>query len=428
MKYRKSADLLYQAKKVIPSAAQTYSKGYRCYCEGAAPAFLERGEGGNVYDIDGNRYIDFLLGLGPVTIGYNDQRINEAVIRQMNKGMSFTLSHPLEVELAQKIVEIIPCAQMVKFLKNGSDATTAAVRLARAYTGKGMIACCGYHGFHDWYIGATVNDRGVPQAVAELTRTFSYNDIASLEFLLEEHTGEIAAVILEPIGIELPEPGFLEQIRELCTKNRIVLIFDEVITGFRLALGGAQEYYGIIPDLCTMGKGVANGMPLSFVAGNKEIMSLIDQGAFVSTTFGGETLSMAAALATINLMETEEYFKYTWGLGEKWLENAKQLILEFNYSDFVKTCGLAPHSGLVFSDYNQIPAEDFKSLFIQEIISEGILSLGVNNYCLAHTENDVEKYENAIRHAFNVFSKALDAGHIDHLLKGERFKPVFARH
>ncbi len=427
MQFLKSLELLKRARKIIPSASQTYSKSYKYYCEGAAPAFLEKGEGAYVFDVDGNRYIDFLLGLGPVTLGYNFEEVNNAVIEQLQKGISFTQAHPFEVELAEKIVKIIPCAQMVRFLKNGSDATTAAVRLARAYTGRDMIACCGYHGFHDWYVGGTSNNRGVPKKVAELTKRFQYNDSESLNTLFHNYKGEIACVIMEPVSLDKPRYGYLESVKDLCRDNGTVLIFDEVITGFRFALGGAQEYFKVIPDLCTMGKGMANGMPLSFVAGKRDIMELIDHGAFISTTFGGETLSLAAAIATIKVMEKNSYFEHIWMLGKRWLEKVDSIIESKNLGDIVSTSGMPPHCGIIFKDFQGILSEEWKSLFIQEIIARGILSLGVNNYCLAHTKRHVDQYAVAVDNALDLFPRALESGSVDSFLKGGKFSPIFAR-
>lgn len=427
MKLGNSDRLLKEAKRLIPSAAQTYSKSWKCFCEGAAPAFLEKGNGCRVIDVDGNEYIDFLLGLGPVTIGYNDDRVNQAVINQLSKGVSFTLPHPLEVELARKIVDIVPCAEMVKFVKNGSDATAAAVRLARAYTGRDMVLCCGYHGFHDWYVGCTSNDRGVPGPVAALTRAFAYNDPEQLAGLLKRYSDKVAAVIMEPVGLNPPEKGFLESVRALCDSHGVVLIFDEVITGFRVALGGAQEYFDVTPDLCCMGKGVANGLPLSLVTGKRRIMEKIDHGAFVSTTFGGEALSLAAALETIRIMEGKGYFSHTWGLGRLWMKGMDDIIRTEGAGSFISTAGLPPHSGVAFTSVGNVPAEDLKSLFIQTIIAGGILSLGVNNYCLAHTTDDVNQYLEAGAKAVGVCCRAANHGSIAPWLKGGRFSPVFAR-
>ena len=427
MQFDNSLSLLKKAKEIIPSAAQTYSKSYKCFCEGAAPAFIEKGDGGTVTDVDGNSYIDFILGLGPVTIGYNDERVNNVIMNYLSKGIVFSQPHPVEIMLARKITEIIPCAQMVKFLKNGSDATTAAIRLARAFTGREMILCCGYHGYHDWYIGVRSNNRGVPGAVSALTRSFAYNNIQDLETLLEQNHRKVAAVIMEPVGMESPGEGFLEEVRRLCSDHGTLLIFDEVVTGFRVALGGAQAYYGVTPDLCTMGKGIANGMPLALVAGRRDVMKMIDEGAFVSTTFGGEILSIAAALESIRIMEESEYFEHIWQLGQLWLDGVAGLIEEKKAAGFVKTAGLPPHSGIVFNNWGPVSSEDFKTLFIQEVISKGVLSLGVNNFCLAHTRSDIDEYLIAVSDALDTCVEAVDKGSASGLIKGGRFTPVFKR-
>ena len=232
---------------------------------------------------------------------------------------------------------------------------------------------------------------------------------------------------MEPVALEQPEKGYLEKIKKLCRHNGAVLIFDEVITGFRVNLGGAQKYFNVTPDLCCMGKGMANGMPLSFVAGKKEIMELIDHGAFISTTFGGETLSLAAAIATIKVMEQEDYFDHIWTLGVRWLEKIDKVIKRKNYNDFICTSGMPPHCGLMFRDFKGILSEDWKSLFIQEIIARGILSFGVNNYCLSHTKEDVDEYADTVDKALDMFPKAIDSGSVEPLLKGGKFIPVFAR-
>lgn len=302
-KYKNSRELLKRAKKITPLGAQTFSKSYRYFCEGNSPSFMEKGKGAHVWDVDENKYIDFICGLGPVTLGYNDQRINEAITKQMEKGIIFSQPAPISIELSEKLIEIIPCAEMVRFVKNGSDATSAAVRLARAYTERDIIATCGYHGMQDWYIGSTVNNKGVPQKVCELSQSFDYNNIESLESLFAKYPNKIAAVILEPIQSNGPEEGYLQKVKEIAQDNGAVLIFDEVVSGFRYALGGASELYSVTPDLVTLGKGMANGMPISAVAGKKELLNLISDGVFISTTFGGEALSIAAALETINILQ-----------------------------------------------------------------------------------------------------------------------------
>ena len=427
MKLDNSLSWLKRAKNVIPSASQTYSKSFRYFCEGQAPAFLDRGEGAHIWDVDGNEFIDFVLGLGPVSVGYNHPKINQVIKDQLKKGISFSQPHPLEVELAEKLVEIIPCAEMVRFVKNGSDATAAAIRLARAFTGCEMIAYCGYHGFHDWFIGATSNNQGVPKAVCNLIKPFEYNNLDSLKTVFEQYDGEIAAVIMEPVGLVLPQDNFLHKVKKLARENGSVLIFDEVVTGFRLSLGGAQEFYNVTPDLATFGKGMANGMPLSAVVGCRDIMRLLDEGTFVSLTFGGETLSLAAALETISIFEQKESCKHLWRLGEKWLKEVSSLIDEKNLSSVVNTAGLAPHSGIVFKEFNGNSALDWLSLYQQEMIKQGILTLGINNYCLDHSEEDIEKCIMAVDKALDKISMAADDGKVDPFLKGGKIHPIFER-
>ncbi len=426
MSYTKSNELLTRAKKVTPLGAQTYSKSYRYFCEGNSPSFLEKGEGCKVWDVDGNEFIDFICALGPVTIGYNNPQINEAIIKQLNKGISFPQSTELEVELAEKLTEIIPCAEMVRFVKNGSDATTAAIRLARAYTGKDIIALCGYHGMHDWSIGTTVNNRGIPRNVCELSKTFDYNNINSLKKLFDENN-KIAAVILEPIQGNGPKEGFLQEVRELTNKNDTILIFDEVVSGFRYALGGASELYNVVPDMAAFGKGMANGMPISAVAGRRDIMKLIEQGVFVSTTFGGEALSLAASLETIKILEKEDTYKHIWRIGNLMLEGLTDIIQKKSLSDVLFTSGLAPHCGIMFEGKGNLDYLDVNSIFQQTMIEEGILTVGINNINLSHSELEIKKYLSTVNMAIINILKALERGTVKGILKGGKVNPVFKR-
>jgi len=425
--FSENAKWLREAKKIIPSAAQTYSKSYKYFSEGAGPAFLEKGEGSHVWDIDGNEYIDFVCGLGAITLGYNNKEVNEAINEQLKKGISFSQSNILEIKLAKKLVEIIPCAEMVKFVKNGSDATTAAIRLARAYTSKDKVVLCGYHGYHDWSIGTTENDLGVPKAVKELTLKFNYNNIASLKQVFEENKGLIAAVILEPCQDAGPEDNFLEKVKELTHKNGAVLIFDEVVSGFRMGIGGAQSCFKVTPDLAAFGKGMGNGLAISAVVGKKKIMQLIDEGAFVSTTFGGETLSLAGALATIKQLEAPKAFEHIFAMGNLWLEETKKLIKKHGLSKVVKIYGLSPHCGVVFKSKGNLTNHDLFSVYQEALIREGILSLGVNNFCLALTKDDVYKFVKAVDLAFVKIKETLHKGSVKGILRGKKFRPVFKR-
>jgi len=426
--FEKSNALVERERKVAPLAAQTFSKSYRYFMPGSAPMYIDHAEGARVYDVDGNEYLDFICCLGPITLGYNYPAVNEAVKEQLNKGIIFPTQAPVECELAEKLVEVIPCAEMVKFVKNGSDATTAAIRLARAYTGRERVAMCGYHGMHDWSIGASQNNKGVPKAVCELTKNFKYNDIDSLEDLLCEHPGEYAAVIMEPIQSNGTTKEYLQAVVDTAHKHGAVAIFDEVVSGFRYTIGGASEYYGVIPDMASYGKGCANGMPLSFVAGKKEIISLIEQGIFVSMTFGGDAISLAGALATIKEMQEKDVMGHAWKLGTILLEGLKERVYKHGIEAAVSVSGLAPHCGVAFDDVGSLNYLDIHSIFTKNMLENGILCQAITNISFSHTEDDIKKYLDAADCAFAEIRKAMDNDSTEGILpEGARVDPVFKR-
>lgn len=426
-KYKKSNEMLTRAKKVTPLGAQTYSKSSRYYCEGNAPAFIDRGEGCYVYDVDGNKYTDFVCALGPVTVGYNIKRINEAIIEQLNKGIIFSQQTEVELLLAEKIIEIIPCAEMVRFVKNGSDATSAAVRLARAYTERDMIAVSGYHGMHDWYIGSTVNNKGVPEDVCNLTKSFKYNSISSLKELFDKFPNQIAAVVLEPIQGDGPHEGYLLELKELVERNGALLIFDEVVSGFRYALGGASELYNIKPDLVTFGKGMGNGLPISAVAGRADILKMIEEGVFISTTFGGEALSLACALETINVLEEPGSYEHIWALGNKMLTGLKVLIKKYNLEKVLTVTGLAPHCGLSFEGVGLLTYLDINTVFSNAMTEKGILTIGINNNSLSHTQEDIDAYLEAAEEAMVQIKDVIERNTLSGYITSKGVDPVFKR-
>jgi glutamate-1-semialdehyde 2,1-aminomutase/spore coat polysaccharide biosynthesis protein SpsF len=420
----RSRQLQQQAMGLIPSGTQTFSKSSTQFVQGVAPTFLERGEGSHVWDVDGNQYIDYILGLGPVILGHNYPAVTDAAMRQMQHGVSFSLPHPLEVELAELLVETIPWAEMVRFGKNGSDATSGAVRVARAYTGRDVIAFCGYHGWQDWYAGATTRNLGVPDAVARLTKPFIYNHIASLERVFSEHPGQVAAVIMEPFGTVLPHECFLSQVRELAHREGALLIFDEIITGFRLAMGGAQEYFGVKPDLACFGKAMGNGYPISAVVGQRDIMKLFDQ-VFFSFTFGGEAMSLAAAKATIEEIRERKVIAHLWLQGQKLQDGFNVLAQRFGLGEQVRCVGLPPRTVIRFEDEHKEGSMLLKSLFQQEVIKRGVLSAGYHNLCFSHSDQDVDYTLRVYRSALEVIATALDSGSPGRYLEGEPVQPVF---
>jgi glutamate-1-semialdehyde-2,1-aminomutase len=420
----RSREYFARARKVIPSCTQTFSKGPTQFVQGVAPLFLERGRGSHVWDVDGNEYVDYVMALGPIVLGYDDPDVIAAVQRQLADGVTFSLAHPLEVEVAETLAKIVPCAEMVRFGKNGADATTGAVRAARAYTGRDVIACCGYHGWHDWYIGTTTRRRGVPDAVCRLTRTFVYNDLASLERLFAEHPGQIAAVIMEPVGVVEPSPGFLQRVATVTHANGAVLIFDEVVTGFRLALGGAQERFGVTPDLACFGKAMANGFPLSAVVGRREIMEVFDE-IFFSFTFGGEALSLAAARATIAKLREKNVIEHLWRQGAALQNGYNALAREYGLGGRTQCIGFPPRTVLVFKDAAGVDSLALKSLYQQEMIKRGVLTSGGFNLCYAHLDEDVRRTLEACRDALRILARAVAEDRVEAALEGPVIQPVF---
>jgi glutamate-1-semialdehyde aminotransferase len=416
-----------RAEKVTPVAAQTYSKSHRYFSGNNAPYFLEKGEGATVWDVDNRQYTDFILGLGPVTIGYNNPEVNNAITEQLEKGISFSQPTPIEVITAEKIIEIIPCAEKVRFVKNGSDATSAATRLARAKTQRRHIAVCGYHGMQDWYIGSTINNKGIPKEVCDLSHGFNYNDIDSLELLFKTYPNDIAAVILEPAQEDGPKDDFLHKVQALCKTHGSALIFDEVISGFRAALGGAQELYGVTPDMASIGKGMANGMPISAVVGKADYLDLIEQGIFVSTTFGGETLSLAATLKTIEILERPDSFKHLWNLGSMMKTAMQQSVTDLNLSDTVTISGLPTHCGIFFNTTKSITHTELLSLYQSIMLNNGMLTFGVNNICMSHTEQDIKDYIKSHNEAMAAIKHAIDTDHFDASQVGTLINPIFKR-
>ncbi|MDP2601854.1 MAG: aminotransferase class III-fold pyridoxal phosphate-dependent enzyme [Deltaproteobacteria bacterium] len=422
----RSHELKARAERLIPSCTQTFSKGPTQFVQGVAPVFLARGQGSHVWDVDGNEYIDYPMGIGPVILGHNYPAVTEAVQRQLQEGSAFSLPHPLEVEVAELLSEIIPCAEMVRFGKNGSDVTSAAVRVARAYTGRDLIACCGYHGWQDWYIGTTTRRLGVPQAVQALTLTFEYNHLESLKRLFAEHPAQIAAVIMEPIGVEEPRDQFLQEVQKLAQREGALLVFDEVVTGFRVALGGAQEYFGVTPDLACVGKAMGNGLPISAIVGRKEIMALFDE-VFFSFTFGGEAISLAAAKATLEEMREKNVVAHLWEQGQRLKDGYHVLAREHGVANYTQCAGLPPHTVVMFKDAQGRESLEMKSLFMQECLKRGILFSGVQNTCFSHSPADIDTTLRVYNAAMEILADAIRHGTVREKLEGEPVQPVFRR-
>jgi glutamate-1-semialdehyde aminotransferase len=402
------------------------SKGPSQWAEGFAPRYVERALGCRVWDVDGNEYLDFPMGLGPMILGHGHPAVNAAIRAQLENGITFTLPHKLELEVAERIVAAVPGAERVRFGKSGSDATSAAVRLARALTGRERIIAAGYHGWHDWYIGSTSWPSGVPAGVIELVDAVPAGDLAALEAMLERRRGEVAGVILEPAGAREPEQGELQALIDLVHAHGGLVIFDEVITGFRMALGGAQQHYGVQADLTCLGKALGNGMPISALAGPAQHMDGLER-VFFSGTHGGETLSLAAAAATLEVIATEPVTETLWLGGAALKAGIGDAIERHDLTDWVTCTGPAPMTFVKVrepSDGETLPA---KTLLQQELLRRGVLFNGSHLISYAHGEREITYAVEAYDEALEVLAAALP-DRLDDYLETAPLGPVFRAH
>jgi len=423
-RYRRSEELLARAERTIPLGTQTFSKSKTQFPYGVSPFYATRAQGSRLWDADGNEYIDFISSLCAVTLGYNDPDVTAAVRAQLDNGVIFSLPTELELQVSELLVELVPSAERVRFGKNGSDATAGAVRVARAFTGRDRVAVCGYHGWQDWYIGSTARNKGVPEGTRSMTHRFDYNNLDSLDRLFREHPAEFAAVIMEPMNVAEPAPGFLAGVAEMTRKNGAVLIFDEVITGFRFANGGAQELFGVTPDLTTLGKGIANGYPLSAVVGRADIMALMEE-VFFSFTMGGEALSLAAAVAALTKLKREPVVETMRRTGQKILDGVRERIAKHGIGGFARTSGHPSWTFLQFADTPTCSQWQIKTLFMQEVQARGILSLGTHNVTYAHTDEDVARLLHVYDEVFPILREAVEEGAMKQYLRCAPLQPLF---
>jgi len=431
MKFDKSKALQEKAHSLIPGGAHVYAKGDDQYPVNA-PAFIERGQGCHIWDVDGNEFIEYGMGLRAVTLGHAFPSVIKAAAHQMQFGANFTRPHPIEIECAEMVSHLIPSAEMVKFGKNGSDATTAAVKLARAATGRDMIAVCADQPFFsvdDWFIGATPFSAGIPQGTKDLTVKFRFNDLESLKSIFDQHPNKIACVMLEAETSLAPVPGFLLAAQDLIRKNGALFVLDEMITGFRWHLGGAQSYFGLSPDLSTFGKAIGNGFSVSAIVGKREIMELgglrhnKKRVFLMSTTHGAETHALAAAIETMRTYEREGVIEVLYRQGARLRKGLEKAIAEHHLQGYFAVLGKDPN--LVYGTYdeNKKPSQPFRTLFLQETIKRGLLmpSLVVS---FSHTDADIDRTVESIADALHVYGKAIREG-VEEYLVGRPVKPVF---
>ena len=405
-----------RASRVIPMGTQTLSKSPTQYVRGVAPTYLARGQGAHVWDVDGNEYVDYPMALGPVLLGYAEPAVDEAIRRQLDDGIVFTLMHPLEVEVAERIVALCPGVEAVRFGKSGSDALSAAVRAARAVTGRDHVLVAGYHGWHDWYIGSTTRRLGVPHAVSSLTSVFPYGDAVALENALRDAAGMVAAVVIEPSGPQTPPPGYLQEVVDLARRHGAVSVFDEVITGFRLAPGGAREAYGVQPDLSCYGKALGNGMPISAVGGSWRVMRAFEE-VFFSGTHGGETLSLAAAAAVLDAIADGAVLRVIAAQGRVLLDGLRDLVAAHGLESVVLVGGEPSRTVVQFAGDNLVA----KSWVQQCLLQDSVLFNGSMFICARHTEKDIQLALSGFARAF----EGLAQGAVHDRLAGPPVEPVF---
>lgn len=433
-RFAHSKRLQQRSHAVIPGGAHTYAKGDDQYPE-HAPGFIVRGKGCHVWDVDGNEFIEYGMGLRAVGLGHAFAPVIEAAYQQMQFGANFTRPARIELECAEELLSFIKGAEMVKFAKDGSTVTGAAVKLSRAYTGRDMIAICGSHPFfssEDWFIGSTGMPGGIPDSTRELTVKFNYNDIESLKTLFAQYPDRIACVILEPVKDQDPVNNFLHELKQVCHENGAVFILDEMITGFRLHNGGGQGYYDIEPDLSTFGKAIGNGFAVSALVGKREIMN---QGGInhdrervflLSTTHGAETHALAAAIATMKVYRQEGVVEFMERQGKKLILGINQAISDQRLEGYFEVIGKPCNLVYATRDTHKQPSQPFRTLFLQEMIKRGFLmpSLVVS---YSHTDTDIERTIEGIAQALKVYKAALENG-VDQYLVGRSVKPVFRKY
>jgi glutamate-1-semialdehyde 2,1-aminomutase len=423
----KSQDYWRRAIKIIPNGCMTISTGPISYISNVSPIYNKKGKGCYVWDADGNKFLDLSPGGYLKLLGYNYKPLTKTIIKQVKEGSIFQQPHVLEVETAEKVIDTIPSAEMVKFARNGADVLTMGVRAARAYTGRDMIASEGYHGIHDWYICTTERNKGVPKAVSDLTKTFEYNDIESLKKLFDENPEKIACVVLEPVQLTPPKDNFLHKVKKITHDNGAVLMFDEIITGFRFSIGGAEKYFGIKPDLGCFGKAMSNGFACSALVGKEEIMQEFNKGAFFSTTFGGETIGLAATKKTIEIMQEKNVHKHLWKVGTK-LKNGVNRIIKENELDQHYSCDGYPIWTVIKPKPDKMGTENDKTgILQQEAMQRGMLAGLFHGPSYAHKKEDIQKGLQIYNESFRKVKKYYEEGNIKKRLLGEFGGKVFRK-
>ena len=435
----RSRALYEQASQYIPGATQLVSRRPHIFAPGVAPTFFQHAKGPRLWDVDGQEYIDYGMSVSACILGYADSRVNAAVRAQIDDGVQSSLNHPLEIELAQRLCETIACAEMVRFAKGGGEACTVAVRIARGVTGRDKVLFCGYHGWHDWYLAANLNDEGslaqhllpgieplgVPRSLAGMVFPFPYGDVAALERLLARHAGEVACVIMEPMRSELPPPGYLQQVRQLTQRHDVVLIFDEVTTGFRHAVGGVQQLTGVVPDMAVFAKSLGNGYAMAAIVGVRAVMQPAAQ-MFISSTNWSELVGIRAALVTLEEIRRRDVPGLLHEFGSQLAEGFERAAAELGID--ARFVGHPATPRIEFrTPGDGRPSPELAALYFQEMARRGILINASPRHSAAHGASELETTHEASREALRVVRDALRAGDVERRLVVKATTPVFRR-
>ncbi len=419
----RSLQMYQRAGELIAGTTHLWGRRAELHAYGMSPIYSNRQRAGRFWDIDGNEYVDFNMGSGALFLGHAYPPVVKAVQDQAAQGTGITLNHPLEIETAELLAEIVPCAEMVRFCKGGGEADMVAIRIARAATSRDKVLFCGYHGWHDWYIAANLSDAsaldknlmpnidpiGVPRGLSGTAIPFVYNDLKSLRRTLEANRGEVAAIILEAARNYLPREGFLKGVRRLATEHGAVLIFDEVVTGFRAARGGAQELYGVKPDVATFAKAISNGFALGAIAGKREIMEAASD-SFISSLYWAEATGLAAGRATLKEYLRCDVAGSVRSFGTEFRSRVESLAKQERVEAHIE--GFASLPLLVFTEPDAEQRNQIVTLYMQETARNGLYGGPGHAFCYEHSESDAKQALEAIGAAFSVISKAIREGDI----------------
>ena len=428
IKTNNSNKLFKKAIKIIPYGSQTFSKGTKAFSDGVSPKFLSKGKGCEVWDVDGNKFIDYVMAAQPLILGYADKEVNNAVKSQLELGSTFSVGNKLELDVANLLIKHIPDAEGVRFGKNGADATSIAVRLSRAITKRDHIAFCGYHGWHDWFIGTTDLNLGIPKFNKQLAHSFEYNNIQSLEKIFKKFKNKIACVIMEPITVNGPKNNFLQDVKTLCKKNKSLLVFDEIVTGFRYSLGGAQKLTGVIPDLSCWAKAMSNGVPVSAITGKWQYIKQLEK-VFFSFTYGGDCIGLAAAKATINKLEKKNVIDHLYKVGSRLKKGMNDLIKVYNLDDIIECSGYPCRTVMTIKRMGRYKKPLItKTLIQQELMSRGVLWSQYHSISYSHKNKHIDYSLNAFEDSFKKLNKIIKNNkRIENHLLGKPCETVFTR-